>query len=53
MQVYASPVGPWEDRSGLSVLQPNDAVRPRGRYGDKAKPSAFNGLAALLRRTRH
>jgi len=33
----------------LSVRQPNDAVCPRGTYGDKARPSASNGLAALLR----
>jgi hypothetical protein len=33
----------------LSVRQPNGAVYPRGTYGDKAKPSAFNRLAALLK----
>ena len=38
MRVYASSVGPREDRSGIVGPTAQHAVCPRGTYGDKAKP---------------
>lgn len=49
MRVYASLVGPREDRSGIIGSDtPDDATRQRLAWGTKAKPSALDGLAALL-----